>query len=351
MKKIDLFLMLCLFLISCSERASNNLIEIKDFADSFPKERVCELSNNPRLLGELDSFHFVDEEGFIVSAVQPPTVILFNKNGEQLRSIGRQGRGQFEYLAPSLARSYDDLIYVWCSNLLKLMVFTKLGEAVNEYHFSRAIKDFAIHNNMMFIYKSDDPSDQHIVSVYDLDSEQFLPYAFGHRTNEHDILNFSFCSGALLIDDDHLYFAPADRTKLYQVGLTDLSVSEFMVDAPGFETEVVRQPLKEFMEDVFTSVNYLFGSDIVTGLYKASGRIMLMAETGEIEIQGLDITDYSNRRILLYVFDHEKELNHALRAEPLTGSTSCLYASVGGKIYMLRLAEDLVSWSLFALDI
>lgn len=351
MKKIDLFFILCLFAISCSERVSDNLIEVRDFADSFPEKRVYELSNKPRLLGELDSFHFVDEESFVVSAVQPPTVILFNKEGEQLRSIGRQGRGQFEYLTPSLVRSYNGLIYLWCSNLLKLMVFTQHGEAVKEYHFSRAIKDFAIHNNMMFIYKSDDVSDRHIVSVFDLDSEKFLPHAFGHRTNEHDILNSSFCSGAMHIDDDHLYFAPTDRTKLYQVDLTDFSVSEFMVDAPGFETEIVRQPLNEFMGDVFTSVQYIFGSDLITGLFQVSGKIVLMAEAGEIEIQGLDITDYSNRRILFYFLDETNDLSYALRAAPMTGSSSCLYASVGGKVYMLRLAEDLENWSLFALDI
>ncbi len=351
MKNTFLSIISFLFLISCSEKVPDNLIEIKDYADGFPKEKVSELSNNPRLLGELSSFHFVNEESFVVSTVQPPMVLLFNIDGEQKRSLGRQGRGQFEYLNPSLVRSHNGLIYVWCSNLLKLMVFSKLGEAVKEYHFSRAIKDFAIHDKLMFIYKRDDPDGQHIINVYDLEAEAFLPNAYGRRTNEHDILNSSFCTGAMLIDGDHLYFAPSDRTKLYKVDLTDLSMSEFPVDAPGFETEIVKQPMKDFMDDVFTSVKYLFGSDIVTGLHKASGRIVMMVETGEIELQGLDITDYSERRILFYVFDDHNKLSRALRAAPFTGASSCLYASVEDKVYMLRLSEDLQNWSLFALDV
>jgi hypothetical protein len=350
MKNNCLFLISCLFLMSCSKRVSDNSTEVEDFADGLPHEKVCELSNSPILLGELDSFHFADEESFIVSTVQPPVVVLFNKEGEQLRSIGSRGRGQFEYLTPSLVRSYNGLIYVWCSNLLKLMVFTKLGEAVKEYHFTRAIKDFAVNNEIVFFYNKSGFDDSRIISTYNLEAEEFLPHAYGFRTNEHDILESSFCTGAMLIDDEHLYFAPSDRTKFYKIDLTDFSMSEIAVDAPDFETEIVKQPLEEFMEDVFTSVKYIFGSDVITGLYKASGKIVLMAETGEIEMQGLDITDYSGRRILFYVVDNDNQLSRAFRTVPLTGTSSCLYASVGGKVYMLRLADDLQNWSLFALD-
>jgi hypothetical protein len=351
MKNYYLFLLACMLFFSCTGTDSHNLAEIEDFADGFPMENVCELSNNPNLLGELSSFHLVDEESFVVSAVQPSVVVLFDKHGEQLRNIGRQGRGQFEYLTPSLVRSFNGFIYVWCSNSLKLIVFTKYGEAVKEYHFTRAVKDFAVHNNIMFIYKGDDPVERRIVSLYDLDAGEFLTHAYGERTNEHDILNSSFCAGAMLLDGGHLYFAPSDRTRLYQVNLADFSLSEFSTDAPGFQREIVDKPLDEFMQDVFTSVKYLFGSDVVTGLFKASGQIVMMAETGEIEMQGLDITDYSKRRTMFYVFDENNQMRRALRASPQTGTSSCLYASAEAKIYMLRLSDDLQTWSLFEFDV
>ncbi len=351
MKSNILVIILCALLISCTESVSNKLVQIEDRKNGVPSEKICELSNSPILLGEIRSFHFLNEESFVVSAVQPPMVLLFDTDGVQKRSLGRQGRGQFEYLAPSRVRSYDGIIYIWCDHLMKLIAFTKHGEAVREYRFSRSIKDFAVYNNLMFIYKADDPVDRHIISIYDLDAEEFLPYNYGHRTNEHDILNSSFCTGAMLVEGENLYFAPSDRTKLYKIDLSVFSVSEFMVDAPGFTTKTVKQPLAEFMQDVYTSVNYLFGSDVVTGLYQVSGSIVMMAETGEIELQGLEIKDYSKRRMLFYVLDDDKNLSRAFRAAPFIGTSSCLYASFGNRIYNLRLSDDLQQWDLFALDV
>lgn len=351
MKNNFLIIIFCTLLISCSERASDKLVQIEDLKNGLPVEKICELSNYPNLLGELSSFHFVNEGAFLVSAIQPPMVLLFDNDGEQLQSLGRQGRGQFEYLSPSRVRSYDGLIYVWCNQLMKLIAFTEYGEAVREYLFSRSIKDFAIHNNLMFVYKVDDKIDRRIISVYDLEREEFLAHNYGHRTNEHDILNSSACTGAMLIDGENLYFAPSDRTKLYKIHLSDLSVSEFFIEAPGFTTKSVKQPMAEFMQDVYKSIQYLFGSDVVTSLHRVSGKIVLMAETGEIELQGLDITDYSNRRMLFYVLDNDNKLSRAFRAAPFMGTNSCLYASYGDRIYNLRLSDNLQQWELFSLDV
>ena len=350
MKKISLIVFASLIMASCLQNRSQDCIDVENFDAELPFSRLSKLGNAPDILGELSSFHFMDETTFLVSSAASAQVILFDIGGNQKMSIGQKGRGQFEYLSPLLVRSFDQQIFIWCSSLLKMMVFSREGMPLNEYVFTRSIKDFVVVDNTVFFYTSGGFKDESIVSVYDLSKEQYISQDNGEKTNEHEILNATPCSGGLLLHDGAVYFTPADRTIVYKIDTDDYFVEENVIESVAFQTKPVETPYEEFLRDVVHSLEYLFGSDMLTGIHKLGDHFLLMAETGNIEIQGMEIVDASDRRNTLFFLDREMVLQRIVHAPPAEGTSSCLYASYAGRLYRLQLDENLFSWALYTMD-
>ncbi len=350
MKNIGLMVFSWLMMASCMQSGSKDRLDPEDFDAGLPFSRLSALSNSPEILGELSSLHFIDDDAFLVSSAASAQVIVFDSGGNQKMSIGQQGRGQFEYLSPSLARSFDQKIYIWCNNLLKMMVFSREGTPLYEYVFTRSIKDFVAFENHLCFYTTGGFKDESIVSIYDLSKESYVIQDFGAKTNEHEILNATPCSGSLLLNDGAVYFTPADRTIVYRIKTDDFSVTEHIIGTGEFETKKVETPHEEFLRDVMNSLEYLFGSDMLTGIHKLGDKLLIMAETGRIEMSGMEVVDISNRKNTLFFLDEDMLLQRVIHAPPTEGTSSCLYASHAGRLYRLQLDENLFSWGLYQLD-
>ncbi len=335
-------------LMSCKSE-KNFYIDIPEdhfFESGLPVKKVCDLEENLEVIGEIKSVSFSNKNSFVVSVPEPAGVILYNTEGEQLRLVGNSGNGPFEYIRPSLVRVYNDNIYVWCSMLTKLLVFDTSGNPVNEYSFSRGIRDFVVFDNYVYFYSAGG-FDEPIINVFDLNTGQTLEKGFGEKTNEHKIFMFRECTGGLDLSENNLLFSPTHKPYVYRVNLMNLSKEEYLINDPEFSFKKTTSEPQDFIYDIVNNAEYLFGSDIITGIYHTENHVILQAEVGKIVMSGLEFKDISNRKQKFYVFDKEMKLQFAVSSPISDRLNNCLYASNDDSFYAIGLCEDYLNYRLY----
>lgn len=340
MKKAFLFVSITIVVtaLSCSKRDNRtvDVLQKIEMDSCIPSTPVCLLKENLNYISEIASFYVINDSQFVVSSVNPAQVLLYNIHGDQVLQIGKSGNGPNEYISPAIIRAYNNQIYVWCNMRLKLIVFDCNGKPIVEYtNFTKGIKDFCICDNLLCIYSSggfDDP----MVQFYDLETRKFNGKGFGEQTNEHKILNAYMCSGGLAFSKAQLLFAPNDAPTIYMVDIRDFTIKEMAINDPGFAIERVDENPVVFMADMLKSTAYIFGSDIITGLYATASHFIVTAEVGKIELEGLRFKDVSKRRQQFYILDKKLNLLYCIRSKPWEGSNPCLYASFSDDLYAIK---------------
>ena len=99
MKKI-IFLLCYLLLFYCCKRTDkNNIILLSDTNSNIVYDSICSLKENIDILGNINSFNFIDSNHFIISTISPaPSLFIYNSQGIQEKKINRLGRGPGEYI-------------------------------------------------------------------------------------------------------------------------------------------------------------------------------------------------------------------------------------------------------------
>lgn len=335
--------------ISCNNKSNNNLIDIPseiNLDSSLSLNKICDLSDSLKIYGVFNSFSFIDEDSFVVSSTNPAQVILYDLEGRQLLELGSKGNGPFEFISPSIVRSYKQNIYVWCSMKLKLIVFDKYGNRINEYsNFENAISDFEVYNNYVCFYMSGGFG-KSIVRIFDLNEGEFIPQEFGEASNEHLILGAYECSGGLALSRNLLFFASRDEATVYSIDLNNFTEVKYCINDPEFKVEKVEEDHIKFMSDFGRSIKYIFGSDIIIGLICTDSFVVLKGEVGGTEVNGIQIIGNTQRTQKNYIFDEEMKLKYSVHAKINEGCSNCLYASLGEDIYTLKIGEDNATYEL-----
>ena len=84
MKKI-IFLLCYLLLFYCCKRTDkNNIILLSDTNSNIVYDSICSLKENIDILGNINSFNFIDSNHFIISTISPdPSLFIYNSQGIQ----------------------------------------------------------------------------------------------------------------------------------------------------------------------------------------------------------------------------------------------------------------------------
>lgn len=344
--KIMLLPAMALLVFSCNR----NLQKQQPPEEDFQTEYITTLKNDPVLPGVPSSVSFVDENHLVVASAKASQVILFDASGNQIRTIGNSGQGPFEYVSPSIVRASENKIFVWCNNLTKLIQYDLDGKPLAENSFPIAIKDFVVHGNYAGFYLAGGLSREGVIQIYDLEQEAFVQ-GFGHKDNEHHILSSLECAGGMDLMDGNLLFAPASQTLVYKLGLDDLALTSSIIEDEDFKVEKANESYNEIIPDPNKAFPYLFGNDVITGVYVTTDKVIVMAEVGKIEMDGLQSADYSKRRWKYYVLDHDLALRKVLLSLPVPGSSSCMFAAAADNLYFLRMTEDMEGYELHQVKI
>ncbi len=345
--KIMLLPAMALLVFSCNRNPQKQQPPEEDFQTEY----ITTLKNDPVLPGEPSSVSFVDENHLVVASAKASQVILYDASGNQIRTIGNSGKGPFEYVSPSIVRASENKIFVWCSHSLKLIEYDLEGKALSENSFSAAIKDFAVYQNYACLFLGGSASEPSLVRIYDLHRKEFLEEGYGLKDNEHHILSAMGCSGRMDLMGSNLLFAPANQLHVYQLDFDDFTLSSNVLEDENFKVEKVHEPHYEFVINMQKALPYIYGNDVVTGVYVTDDNIIIMAEVGKIEFEGMKIVDRSNRKWKHYVLDHNFTLDKILVSDIVPGSSFCMFATAADNLYFLKMTEDMEGYELHRVKI
>ena len=215
MKKI-IFLLCYLLLFYCCKRTDkNNTILLSDTNSNIVYDSICSLKENIDILGNINSFNFIDSNHFIISTISPdPALFIYNSQGIQEKKINRLGRGPGEYIEPAIVHVFNNHIYIWCSKQLKLIKLDLEGRFIEEYkNFKKAIKDFSIWNENLIFYIAGGFNEA-LLEIHHIHQRNNIDY-IGKPSNEHLVLNLTERSGGLILVNDSLYYTSADALHIY----------------------------------------------------------------------------------------------------------------------------------------
>ncbi|MGM0505389.1 MAG: 6-bladed beta-propeller [Bacteroidota bacterium] len=340
-------IVIIIFLTACIQKKDKsniiNLGQTDQIEIDLDSEKITNLKNSPRIVGEISSIDMIHDSALVISTAEPPNVIIFNKKGNQIKKIDKYGKGANEYLKPNIVRHYQNHVYIYCGDQNRLIKFNLNGEPEKQYNIKKRIKDFEIYKDYACLYTTGS-IDNSIISIFDLSQEKILKQKYGKPSKEHKILNMKENTGAIAIDDSLLYFSLVSKPKITLVNLSTLKkLKEFHIKDPEFTTKKVSTDINSFLRKRDQSIQYMFGSDVVTEIFTSDSNIIVKSEIGELKMDGFKFKDASERKIKLYIFD--KNMNfQAIHLQKAENVTHQIHASSKSKIYSVRLTKNLENY-------
>lgn len=272
-----------------------------------PADSVCRLKENIGLLGHLADFAIVSDSSFVV--LTDNNAYLYNAEGEQLRTLGLQGRGKGEYIRPSLVFVTPGHIYLWCSMFLKMLVFDRNGAFVSEYTgFEKAVKKFAVKDDRyVYLYgvgEEDGGGFKEVVQVYDM-NERKITDKFSGRGGANEVMFAYANSAGLCVDGGRMLYAHPAELKIYE-RRPEAEEAVYSVNDPAFGVKSVSDHREVTSAGSQEWMKFLFRSSVVKGVYADRGKIYLCAEIGEFEFDDhLHGMDAGGRKTKIYVFEND----------------------------------------------
>ena len=327
-KTIFLFLTVLYIIHGCVDKkqhkqkdSSIDISVLRDIDSSLIWEKTAKFKENMVPLGNINSFGFVSKERLVISGSNPSQVLLYDTTGQQIGKLGSKGKGPFEYTSPSIIRTNHQKIYIWCEELLKLLVFDISGKPIEQYNFTKAIKDFIIYENYAGFY-TEGGGDEPIFKIFNLKTKEFIE-DFGTKTNEHKILNTFNNTGGLTNCENNVFFTPNDKLHIYKINLEKFSKIKYNINDPEFKVEAVNAKPQEYIYQPEKAFKYFYKNDIISGLFCLNDKIILKAQLGKVEIENfkinpngnveLEMNNASQKKHRYYVFNKGMKLEYLVQ--------------------------------------
>lgn len=318
---------------SCNSEKSSSII-VSDSNSALEFDSLTVLAENIGLLGELNSFTFIDKDKIIVSSLNPSKVYLYSIDGKQIKEISNSGSGPNEFLEPTLVKSDKSNIYVWCRNQLKLTVFDFEGTPIKEYSgFKKAISDFVPYNDDIYFFITGGHSGP-FIERFSL-SENKITNVLGHATELHKLIGTMECSGGLASNENKLFFVSPDRLELNEVDLKDMSTSTIRLSDSEFYSPDFHQNAVTLMnEDRIKVLDILEKSSWVTGLFVVKNLRIIKTEVGEYDFHNRG-TNRSPRSDKYYILNDKFQVIETMKSEKDFNTSNCLFSSTNEGLYSI----------------
>lgn len=338
-----LAVLLCPVLILCACSHQGAEIDTNDFKKVMDNDNnivIAALNEDFHPIGEIASFNMINEDKFVVSMINPSSVIIYDLQGNQVKKISRTGRGPFEYTEPSIVRTYDNKIYVWCRQQLKLIIYDEYGTPIREHNeFERAITDFIPSRNQIS-YMISGGYKGSVIETYDLNKKSIVS-KHGTPTEEHILLNLAACSGGLSAYDENLIYATTDQLN---INVVNINTQNHVETIRFYDQDFIIERINGSASDMINgnrndALEYLLNNSLITGLFTTDKFIVLMAEVGTFTFDS-QIRDNSQRFNSFYILDKDFALQQVSVYSHDFRNNNCLFDADARNIYYLQLSGD-----------
>tara|TARA_A100000171_G_C2136961_1_gene151069 strand:+ start:3245 stop:4339 length:1095 start_codon:yes stop_codon:yes gene_type:complete len=342
--KFLLPLALALLVYSCTSKTkSKEGVNIENdlvLSGTIVTDSISILDEDNELLGQISSMAFITKSKFVV-ATKAGSIVTYNLMGERVGGFSNIGTGPYEYVSPGKIKIYDNRIYLWCSQLLKLIVFDLEGNPIQEYtKFSTAIKDFVVVDNKIYFYMSGG-SLYSLIEVYDLNTQKSIAF-HGEEDRSSEILSMLSCSGGLAINNGNIYFSPVGQLKIESIKNGSIIMQKSLVDNEFRVTELDNVNYGKLRDDIEARVNYVNQNSYVGGIFIINNQIVIKTDVGQFVYDNVwdsKTWNISKRYEKYFILDEELNLIATYKRPFSLNCKNCLYAENSENLYFLTEVE------------
>jgi len=310
-----------------------NLVNTKD------AELVCHLSEDNILLKDIVDFTVIDDSSFVV--VDRNGAYLYHISGYLKKQLGNRGQAEGEMISPSLVYSTSDYVYIWCTSLMKLLVFDH--EANFKYElsgFKRSVKKFIVNSSdeILYLYTSGFLNDSEnkvydVVDVFNIAEKSSKQY--GERGPEDEILSTYINSGGLYVDTDQLIYLHPGHLIINILDLNSQKSVRYKIDDKAFYTTEITSHIRDVMGDRIKLTDYLYNNSLVKGLYKDNDQFIIVSEIGQYDFNmQTRIMNTRKRKVKLYLLDSSFNPKFTILYDYIKSPNIVIYS---GAMYFLSL--------------
>ena len=334
-----------IIIVSCArtekdtfERALSFDRELENTKDG---ELVCRLSEDSILLKSIIDFTVLNDSSFVV--VDRNGAYLYHISGTFKKQFGNRGQAGGEMISPSLVYATSDFVYIWCTSLMKFLIFDH--EANFKYElsgFKRGVKKFIVNSSdeILYLYTSgffDESNNKttDVINVYNI-AEKSLK-AYGERGPEDEILSTFSNSGGLYVDTDQFIYLHPGNLIIHNLDLNSEKTVLYKIDDKVFYTTEISH-IRDIMEDRPKLTDYLHKNSLVKGLYKDNDQFIIVSEIGQYDFNvQTRVMNTRKRKVKLYVLDSSFMPNRTITYDYIDSPNIVIYS---GAMYFLTLNLD-----------
>jgi len=275
---------------------------------TFQKTEEITLQEYLNLVGDILGADVTTEGYIALLSRNPMQIYLYNRNGEQIRLIGREGRGPFEYAQASTIRYFNEKIYIYDGSKIGFIIFNDIGEPLREVsgNLRGGVRDFIISTEGYIVRLTGKTPNE--IAVYKPELDNLISiHKFYEKEKENDMLSMLFDSGKIAEHGNKIYFANVAVRKAYVYDISDGTIDS--VDIPDTDFFV---PDLDFeirsIQDLKRAEEYILNNSRVRAMYTMRDYWIVEIENGKqtnrTRTTKLFIYDYSNNLIDTIVLDH-----------------------------------------------
>ncbi|MEX0646453.1 MAG: hypothetical protein WEA56_08180 [Balneolaceae bacterium] len=316
-----LILSLIIFMICCSKSqgqssksSSDSLIidlsKKKIERVRLEKIETLPLNDNIYHVSLFAIFHEEEKRSLVFLDEQQATINKLDIDSGDIISIGKGGRGPFEYVNPSYVRTKHSEIYVWDAMQLKFIVFDEKGNEIRESKtLTRALIKFdVINEDSLALYMSggfEGPS----VGIYSFSEETvFEENLTGEQTKSDRLLTILRGSGGILSEYPYIFYVLPGSLNIHVYNMITNEEKVIEIVSPNFQVD-------EFDDDVNQFVNtnrngleeYLLNNSSTMGIYRYQDFLIIKTINGKAGSITSSQGNFShdNRYYLFYLLNNQ----------------------------------------------
>jgi len=335
-----------IMVVSCTRIEKNKIEKTISFDQNLiatkEPEFVCRLIEDSILLGPIKDFTFLNDTSFVV--VDGRGAYLYHISGVFKKQFGNSGQAGGEYLSPDFVYATPTSVYVWCSSLMKILIFDHEAHLKDELsNFGRGIRKFVVDSNekTLYLYTSGIFEESghkmiDVIDVYNIAEKSSKKY--GERSSEDEVLSVVNNSGGLYTGTNQLIYLHPGNLIIHDLDLNTEKTVRYKIEDKAFYREEVTDP-RNIINDRRKLINYMLRNSVVRGFYKDKGQFIIVSEIGQFDfdMQSQVIESPKNRKIKLYILNSSFIPNRTILYDYINSQNIVVYS---GAMYYLDLKLD-----------
>ena len=327
-KIANLLIVVVFVLNGCQNNTQESLSTLELVSETFLLDVADGLMAAPISVASLAN-------GSYVVLTESRQILLFDEKGKLVKNVEAIGQGGLEVESPTIVRSSPEGFAIWCSALLKMVVFDAEGNPLKaHFGFNRAIRKFEI-NQDHIIATIQNLADNPYIQVYDRNQEKVID-ELGTTDPMQVVNNFNGCSGGLASIKNKIVWMPSHDLTLFTLE----NIPNQQAKEKSFITDFFKQPkmpdnLTELVNtDIMKALELGLKMSVVTGIYPIGDELVITGDFGEGVFDAGQL-DLKNRKSFILLLSKDMNPKGWVNSEYSITEPCALYFS--GQDYLGRI--------------